>query len=268
MPYEFPSLNDREVEAYEKLRETLSPRPEYAEGKEKLHFEHQFSTGEVLYAFEDQRGIAEIIIKKGDEVVMDFKDLLPAQVYRFVTPSYFKDTFQRPDLQTGDWGTIERIHAISVGDMRNAKSIFFLLHEIGHVRNRELKGHRDPGEEWENVNGLFKKDEGEDRRKIIKEISDVERGATAEALKITRHTKEAKNINLLEGFESSDELRDFIYAALLTYRISHGNEMIRSDNGLLKEIWEAIQKKLFDKQESSEQWEFLETLFDKGRLKR
>lgn len=262
-------LHEREITALREGRRLSEPSKEYVEGEEELNFHYTFSTGEVLSATEDDQGIARIIIRKGEEVVLDFQDLLPTEFYKFTTP---RQHSWAPRADKGEWSN--ESFTVHVGHMKDPKSIALLLHEIGHIvdfQEREGKyKNKNTRELWREYTGVTTKNLQNIRNELAEEISTEERNAWANALKIARKIKQEKKVDLLEGFKDLDELRDGIYAGLLNYRMGIAEDMTISDEGLIKGMAMKIWQKLgFSKGEyGADQTKFTEGLFDKNRLKR
>jgi hypothetical protein len=267
-------FSSREDKAFPKMLDLASPRPEYAQGKEKLNYTYKFSSGEVLSASEDDEGIARIVIIRDGKEIFDFGEFASV---KFFTPSfYIKKEISIKKLQgrEGGWANRARISEVLVGDMRDPKSILMLLHEIGHIleyRKREGKyRHEILVELWKQYNGPFTKKYKDIRREIAEELSKEEREASALGLSIARQVEKDTGINLLEGFEGLDDLQDYIYSALLHHKLIRSEEMVASDEGIVKDLWVKIKMMLKFNQGNygQEQWEFLQGLFDKNRLKR
>ena len=262
-------VTQREADVSLKSIELANARPEYAEGKIKLNYKYTFTTGEAIEATEDKDGIAKIIIKRGDQMIFDFQDLIPN--YKFLTPTGQRSRSFRTQ-PNGEFMYSQFM--IAVGDMHDSdpRAILLLLHEVGHGinlnRNRSktdaYKNDLGARTEWGYLSGLFKKGSAERRKELVELISKSERNAWAEALKITRQIKEKEGLNLLEGFKNFDELEELISSTLLTYRETFGRSMIKSDQGLFN----LIKNKVLGKSYGSEQWNFLKNLFDKNRLNR
>lgn len=265
-------LTTPEREAYSEGSLAM-PRAEYAKGIEKLNFTQQFSTGETLNANEDDAGIANINIQKDGKEIYNFNDLKPIH---YVTPSFYSKkgiSMNGRSAMEGDWGNLAGIFEVQVGDMRDSKSIALLLHEVGHLiynrKNTNKKyGYSNLAELWEHSNGPFTKKDKDTRKELAEEISKEERGAWAEGLKLARQLKKEKGFNLLEGFENLEDLQKIIYAGLISYRLGLGEKMIASDEGVIKDAWVSIKNKLGLTEENygKEQWEFLQTIFDKNKL--
>jgi hypothetical protein len=262
------TFTEKEYDAYKKGCELIAS-PEYAKGEKKLHFEYTFSTGEVLTATENQEGEAQIVIRKNGETVLDFSEIVPGIKYHFYTPTY---CLTRGISFTPDWSQVLSF-SILIGDMRDPKSIALLLHEIGHSLEKVKTDHSDKtdlAKLWEKHAGPLTKKYKDARRKLAEEISNDERSAWALGLNLARRLKKEKGIDLLEGFDDLEDLNSVIYTGLLSYRMGIGKEMISSDEGIVKDVYEEIKQKLGlgDTTYGREQWQFLRDKFDKGRLKR
>lgn len=267
---------------------------EYREGKRKLNFEYNFSFGETFKATEDKEGVATIVIKQGEGIVFDFKELLPEGV-EFATPTSLRklpinaENFVSRESR-GKWRFISGTKLLSVGFFEGPKSIFTLLHEIGHARflgrekEREQKIKytkipvRPPGKTIEEAaaDGTLEElmwdleKRSRERRKFndlsfLKrqqmELESIEeRNAWTEALKIARNVKRKYNIDLLEGFESFEELKRHIYSCLVTFRYKNEQEF----NKFYNRFW----RLLFGGKPEKEELIFLEKLFDKVKYRK
>ncbi len=187
----------------------------FREGREKLRFNGQFSTGETFAASENKGEANFGIIKDGKEV-FNFKDLLP-EGYKFTTPEHwinldessadapfdFKTdpTKFRQEVQ-GIWQCGDKF--ISVGKITSLQDIVALLHEVGHSRENpaELRQAQDIG----------------DTKREAEISSQLERKAWAEALRDVRKIKEATGANVLEGFQDADDLDKYINTNMATHR--------------------------------------------------
>ena len=270
----FDDFTKDELKAGNEVIDMLTPRPEYKDGKIKLNFKYEFPGGEILSATEDKEGKTSIIITKGKKKIFDFAKI---QNINFVTPSQLIDEGLKSD---GMWGNSNGQYEVKIGDMRDPKDIAILLHEIGHIvrlkkgtgKFKEFKEFQyiALGKEWEEHTGAFSQRHSEYRKKLAEAISDEERTAWAEGLKIARKLKKKTGINLLEGFRDLHDLQKVIYGALLTYRLKVGQDMISSDSGLIKDTLAKIKEKigLADDEYGLEQSKFLKGLFDKDKLKR
>lgn len=263
-------LSKAESEAEEAVYKSAEPRPEYKEGKERLNFGYVFSNGDVFSATENTDGIAQIVIRRNSETIIDFQEFLPN--HKFVTPSYLKQSqVKGAEKVAGEWQNNEPYFLISVGDIRDPKHIFFLLHEIGEAQGY-MSGKRKgtfTREEWAENTNLFSQKNRGNRRVIAQEMSNIERDASANALKMVRQIRQDTGLNILEGFKDFDELQNYIYGALISYRANIGQQMIRSDRGLIRNIRDQIKTKLFGTNpDNSEQWRYMRSLFDKGKFGR
>ncbi len=267
---------------------------DYREGKQKLNFEYKFSSGEIFDAIENKDGTASIVIKQGEETIFDFKKLLPPEI-EFATPTSLrklpinaKNFISRGAM--GKWKFIPGTKFVSIGFFDGPRSIFALLHEIGHARlfgrNEELKQKikytnipsrplgktleealadgtvvelmRDLDERFaehqKNNEPSFQK-----RREIELE-SIEERSAWTEALKIAKGIRIKYNIDLLEGFKSFEELKRYTYSRLVTFRYKNEREF----NKFYKRFWRIF----LGEKPKQEELNFLEKLFDKVKYKK
>ena len=267
----YSDLTWKERKVYKEMMPLAYSRREYVEGLQKLNYQYIFSNGDILNASEDENGIASVVIKRDDKVIVNFQDIVPN--YKFITPTYLikQDAPKRfQEIVGGNWNSFTSKFMINVGDMRDPRSIMLLMHEIGHCIDYS-NGKHNPNQTEDaraRYNGLFKTKYQAQRQKIAKEISNMERDAWVNALKIARDLKTEKNVNLFEGFANLNELQKLLYAGFMSYRMEVGEEMIASDEGLVGQIWEKIKQKFVSKNSHEEQWKYMEELFDKGKLRR
>jgi len=187
----------------------------YREGREKLHFNFQFSSGELFEATEEN-GQARFVITKDGQEVFDFKSLLP-QDFKFRTPEYWLNLKQNnpeapagfkvnpekfKDEAAGVWQCGEKF--ISVGRITSIKDVLALLHEVGHSKTRSF-GSR------------FTEQSSNDQQSAKLESAN-ERLAWAEALKIIRKVNKDLGVDLTEGFSDQQEMKDYIYTCLASHR--------------------------------------------------
>ncbi len=239
-------FSEDEHNALRRLKEQVTPRQEYAEGKLKLNFEYKFSSGEVLKAEEDKEGIAYIKILKDGQPPLDFSDYLP-EGFEFATPSY-KSTVSNSNK--GQWSVDYENKKVSVGDIRGLKEIFSLLHEMGHTEQKGVSQIEMRSKIHDSSVARA------DKLKLIENISESERDASARAIHIARNIYEKYHIDLLEGFQNLADFQDFVHSALLMHRFSM--ELLLSITAKQEEGQDA----------AKEEREFLTKLFDKRKLQR
>src|ERR1041385_1495360 len=124
-----------EEKMYDRLLSEVQPRLAYKEGGLKLNYEYEFSTGEVLSAREDPKGLAMIELQRNGKKLESFNEMAPG--YLFITPTYQKRYEKFKEMQ-GNWGISSAGH-ILVGDMRSRLDNLSLIHEIGHARDFAAK---------------------------------------------------------------------------------------------------------------------------------
>ena len=262
------TLTKKEFAISLRLLRAVESRKEYIDGKLKLNFEHVFSTGEVLEAQEDENGIARIVLKKSNETILDFSQTL-SQEYKFVTPSYFKKN-KSLGYRPGEWMAQQTEKWISIGDMKDARSLFVLLHEVGHTHKPLSQNQVRATEIYESARSSggpvkFKK---QFIKKITQDISSDERDAWAGAVRIAREIRKRYGVNIFEVFKDSAEFQQFIYGALIDHRFGKESALVLSDKSKLQYVWESLKKNLFGVERDSKERKFMEGLFDKSRLRR
>lgn len=208
------------------ISKELEPRKEYVEGVLKLDYSYRFPTGEVLEATESN-GEAKIVIKRKGEIIVDFNKLMPLGG-RLLTPSYWSSETRAADKEgnIGNWGGGGRsLPTILVGDMRDPRSIFALLHEMGHTWRSGVP--RVPYTQT-----------------AIETESGEERKAWAKAISLARQIKKDSGLNLFNVFEDSVQFQKFVQLCLFNHRLK-----TREYLGLDWREWLSVPwlKKLFDK---------------------
>jgi len=260
------NFTKKEQQASNQSITEMTPRPEYVEGKIKLNFEHQFSTGEVFKAHEDSEGNVAIILERDGKIIFNFKDLF---IGSFLTPTLIQrqvasgaiDNYDA-QIMTGQWAADALKDIVNIGDMDDPKDIFILLHEIGHSFQKREKQKRKIMEKKQYGLFLSRGRKKEFVTGLIKNSSDMERGAWAWALNTARRIQKQHQVNIFEVFKDSDEFEKFIYGALITYRQGNAKELneLAEEGGIgfgpLRWLPEPIDIKR------------LASLFDKERLQR
>ncbi len=219
--------SENEEKIYRLAKEMAIPRPEYSCGRVGLYFEQPLFGGVALKAIENTDSSASIILKRGKEKIFDFKDLLPGD-FRFVTPSYIirKHDIRNQEFmiasRLGEWRTYFDKHLISVGDFRNPKEIFALLHEIGHTHQLKDVVSFKKEKEKELMRNATRRTTAEEQKtaklKELAQSSFLERDAWARALRLVRQIKKETGVDLLEIFPDFDSLKQVIYGALISHR--------------------------------------------------
>jgi len=177
-------------------------RSEYAKGETKLNFNHVYSSGVALNIKEDPKGLVSInFIDKEGKVLLEIENSLPPS-YHFVAPSYI---IERPDLlekyisKLGVSSCLEE-NLILIGDIRSAKDLLIIFHEIGHInQERGAMTFHD-----------------------FDKISKRERAAWAFAIKKVKEISKEIGVNIFEIFSNQEEVLKFIHAHLYEYRSSLG----------------------------------------------
>jgi len=261
-------LSENEAALLDKAFRLGRPRREYCSGKIKLEFRSPFTNGDLFSAMESPEGIADIAVTRNNVKLLDFKELVPG--YTFVTPTYVHKKFPLDAKGiAGFWTSLPDERLILVGDMREARTIYMLLHEIGHaveLTHGDAASARKARADFPKYTGSFKRRFKDKRRELATVISNDERRANLHALRIVRSVKAAHDVNLLESFNNFKELRDMMYAALLSYRISRGVALVESDKGYMNGVIDDFRSVFGFVPDDSEQWEFMSKLFDKGKL--
>lgn len=198
----------------------LESSPEYVDGRKKLSLTHEYSSGAILKCSENPEGYAKIILTSPKKII-DFEEY--SRDYKFVTP-----TFWLLNKYTKGFGEFEVSHnqqVVSLGEFKSARDLLSLLHEIGHLNDFS-----------------FTIEGGPDVIAGAKRNSPVERKAWAHALNLCRKIEQDTGTDVLEPFKDLDEIKRYIYASLLTHRLSaegvwemtHPEEILGQDiiNGL------------------------------------
>jgi len=182
---------------------------EYVEGRERLKYKYQFSSGELFEATEDV-GEAKFVILRDGKEIFNFKELVP-EGFKFLTPKYWPNPVESDGLEKrqgesirGKWACGE--DAISVGKFDSIRDVVALLHEIGHSKGKI------PFMERQTAHIM-----GEKKREI-ELYSQEERSAWAEALKAARKVDRDLGVDLFEGFYDTEDLKEYIYTCLTTHR--------------------------------------------------
>lgn len=241
---------------------------DYVEGRKKLDFRRQFSSGEFLEATEDN-GDAQFSLVRNGKKIFDFGRLATG-VCRFVTPDGWSklseqaksgeynqavpdDFVKNPEdykkMVQGKWMFNGRF--ISVGEVNSLKDIFALLHEIGHART--IKDY-DPQ--------MSEAERRWDTEKIIEISSEAERAAWAEAIRVAREIKNDLGVDLFEGFSSPDDLKKYIYSRLSVQRYGAEVSLSSVPTTFLKRI--VFDVLGVDPKTKKSKW--LDDLFDKRQL--
>lgn len=191
---------------------------------EQQSFEAQyfFSSGEQLHATEDSDGIAHIVIRRGDEIVIDFEKLLPPG-YRFVCEKYVRALEKKEGKEIWyGWYTNFKHKTIELEPFEGIEDILGLLHEIGHARFDE--GSPELAREKKIYSEImtFAKDSPEYKvllyQEEAKQKSAIERRAWAYAAKTMRILEREYGVNLKEVFPSIDALKTYINHYLDSHR--------------------------------------------------
>lgn len=264
----FESLSVQERSAVKKAVFFDLPRPEYASGKIVLQFEHRFPVGEVLEASQDEEGLARIILKRGDEVLVNFKDF--AEGGRLVTPKYMIRLTMNEQAEASYFGQPGRWRAnptegfLQVGDMKDPRSVFTLLHELGHMhQKKEFK-------KAKKVVGVI----GSERltpnnaKRFAELMSALERGGWAWALRAARKIREQHKVDLFELFRDGRAFREFVYGPLASHKIDAEMFLKLSKRGFAPMSVAAAISECARIALEEKDFELLEQLFDKGRLRR
>jgi hypothetical protein len=248
-------INEYERSIIKKYSSLTNPRKEYAEGLTKLDYKHTFSTGEVFEATEGDEGMASFVLKKEGQVIFDFAELLPPG-FLFVTPRRRKHIpFSAVTEKIyGHWATECTYEIVLVGDMRTPEEIFVLLHEIGHTHQTK---------DWKE--SVMDESYVADKpgHTAAKYNSEVERNAAAYVIRALRVVKEKTKVNLVEVFKDKKEFTEFIYMGLLGHKMFNKSNLLFQDTksiiDKIKRAWSGLPR---------EDGELLDSLYDKGRMRR
>lgn len=244
----------------------FEPSDEYVNGEKRLDYSYRFPKGDVLTAREDDNGIAKIVISRDGKILIDFQEFSGFPQCVFVTPRWLIKN-KLGEARDAGYSYLYGERLIAIGDFRDIRHIFAVLHEIGHARmnHRSHDGHSQI-DLWQNKNmpeRLFSEVEA---RHFISQISEEEREAWAEALRIAREIKKSSAIDLFGVFTDKKEFRDFVYGALVSHRMYQGKKLSAAQRNFLETVFGrpfGRLKELFN-EDSDEK--FLEKFFDKRRL--
>ena len=228
---------------------------EYVEGREKLNYRCQLSSGEFFEATEDN-GEAKFVILRNGQEIFNFKDLVPKE-FKFVTPQYWLNLNEfdkdapsafredpagyRREMQ-GEWQC--GANFISVGEVTSLRDILSLLHEIGHY--------------YEDFSTLGDSKKESDKKEAAKLSSKSERGAWAYALNSARKINKDLKVDLFEGFPDKEKLKEYIYTCLSTHRYMAELE----SSGVLRVALDILGIKPIN----HKNMKWLDDLFDKRKL--
>lgn len=257
------NLTRRENDALEKGRKYDEPRKEFKEGKIKLDFEHQFSTGEVFKAKEGDMGNVDVVLERNGEVILDFQKLFRG---RFIAHSFIR---QQEGLGILPEGLIEKLNGrwtslsfgdlVVFGDMRSPVEIFIMLHEMGHTfqaEEKKIQSYMGDGKDSPLLPGIYKK---KFHLGFIDNQSKRERGAWAWAFRTARKVHQDYGVNFFEVFKDRTEFENIVYGSLLSNRVQTTEELTEmTDNKWDIMHWRPKRKDI----------EHLRILFDKERLQR
>ncbi len=216
----------------------VEPRPDYKIGNLKLHFESILKGGDEIRATENENGMAKIVIERNGQTILDFKDFLAAG-YKMVTPSYLVSHPEEeiPEQLIGTFAVSPQYHLVLIGDIRDEKDLLPLLHEIGHIGQGArslLKPRAERGE-----GGV------QQAKDYAMKLSWRERDAWTKAIVLARRVKKENGVDLLEPFDNFDELKRYMYAALLSHRYS--NEYFAKEGEGFSEEDMKVFEELYDK---------------------
>lgn len=241
----------------EELSNLVAPSKDYLDGKLPISFEYNFVTGEKFKATENNSGDPLLVLEKDGKMIFSFNDYIAPLGYSFVTPrsKLSRDIFVKISIDVGEWQCHPPFKLISIGEMKDPKSIFFLLHELGHAIHNSKLG---LGE----VAVVFPQKHPKERKKAI--ISSIqERQAFSEALTLAREIKRKYNIDLLEVFNDLAQLRKYIYASLIIARYNYSvSEMLEENKSGFKKLLDYVKNV---KPDADEILKFYRNFFDKGR---
>jgi hypothetical protein len=195
--YFIERLNEEGSEQLSEEISLLEPRPEYVEGKIKLALTHEYSNSGVLHCTENDDGVAAITLTSPNKVI-DFSEFTKG--YKFVTPSFWLAHGYKKGF--GNFEVDYKRQVVSLGDMRSARDLLSVLHEIGHLQNSSFT--------------II----GGNSVELSKRNSQVEREAWADALNLCRKIKQQAGTDVLEVFKNFEDVKKYIYASLVTYRYS------------------------------------------------
>jgi len=236
---------------------------DFVEGHRPFAVEYDLPDGKRLEGFQDEGGVAHLVIKEGDDIVLDFGEFLP-EGFRFITPMYFEKNPEEEaltDYLMGDmWASDPERKIIKMGEFEFPQDILTLLHELGHANNdtiEELKEmQKIEDEAWELRKEQEEHEEEEKDRAYeilleedhVKELSRIERRAWAWALTTVRRLHQERGIDLRGLFSDFEELQDYVNNALGSYRRSYEWIVFEGhDPDFYKELQQLFDKWQYDK---------------------
>lgn len=220
----------------------------YKSGEIPLEYNHTFQSGENLRAFQDEKGIAHVVLERNGKTIFNADDLVPRD-YVLAAPLYVEQELEKqgkevPLFGTGEWITDHTHKLINVGEFHQPQDIISLLHEIGHARIDDpklLSKMREIQALWE---GRPRNDK--DYEVLLYEeeaqlMSVLERNAWAYALNVLRNLRN-KGFDFHVIFPNFEDIKQEISQSLKSYREGYSGYILKSDPSFYKDL-----QKLFDK---------------------
>lgn len=221
------------------------------EAGHKVSFSHEYSNGIQLKAEEKDDGELAITIVTKDSIV-NLCTYLP-EGYKIVTRRYqFND--EGVKKSNSNFACVPTHKLVIANTIRSPKDIVKVLHEMGHALINKTENNRFDYQI--KISGL----KGSHAR--AQSLSEEERLAWTNALKLARRLKTEQNLNiLLETFGSLEEMQKFMYTFLTSYRYT--SELEHIDTNIKNWLKSFFKNPLKDTDKES-----LEKLFDKKKLSR
>lgn len=237
----------RTDEAKKKFEDDFFSRPEYIAGEKPFEYQHVFSSGESLKAFQDEEGAGHVVIQRDGKTIFDFSSLLPPD-FIMAAPKYFQTFPEKEEFDDpiGRWSASLDLNRklILLGEFISPKNILSLLHEIGHINADSPKEKKERQGLLLDVSADFiDLSKLSSEKKLIRLKSKMERRAWAWAISAMRKVQKETGIPLSEIFPAFSDLKKFINDQMGGYR-RHHEWIIRGgfDENFYKEM-----EKLFDR---------------------
>ena len=167
----------------------------------------------------------ELRIKKGDDILLDFNDLLSSDMnYRFI---FFDRDPEEGEEDSNQFGHCRDDQAIiSLGKYTGLEGFFSLLHEIGHANDN--KSNYSVEQEVYSATWNLKTSEEQKhiRQKCAQETMRFERFAWGYAIKLMRALDKIYGTSIIKNFGGLDGLRKHFKPCLQSYE-QFNEEMLR-----------------------------------------
>jgi len=197
--------------------ETISPRElEPSElAPEPIRVDHVFKSGTHLLVDQDENNKPHIRFARDGKTVLDMEEYLPPGYSLIHAPH------QEQRIAATKWYIDHAAQQINVGAFDDVRSLFALLHEIGHARDPEpIHVHAEAKKVATET--ILNSDSSSDRqsaaRELMRAVAARERGPSAYAVKTLREIAGRADFDTKELFPTYKEFKDYIHEKLETYR--------------------------------------------------